>query len=109
MEAIKDLNIPHIVGGVFPTAAPQVCIENGLINVIGIGEGESILPAFAEAVRLERDLDSIPGTWVKSQGAIRKTRGRRSWISKLLSLTSRCLIRPGLTDRWEEQSSEQFP
>lgn len=72
MEAIKDLDIPHIVGGVFPTAAPQVCIENDLINVIGIGEGESILPAFAEAVRLERDLDSIPGTWVKSQGAIQK-------------------------------------
>jgi len=28
MEAIKNFHIPHIVGGVYPTAAPDICINN---------------------------------------------------------------------------------
>ena len=43
MEAIKNYDIPHIVGGVYPTAAPNICINNELINIIGVGEGEKLL------------------------------------------------------------------
>ena len=38
MEVIKDENIPQIVGGPFPTASPDLCINNDLINMVGIGE-----------------------------------------------------------------------
>ncbi len=72
MSAIKEYEIPHLVGGVFPTAAPEVCIENDLINMIGIGEGEKIVVDVAEAIRLNQGIESIPGTWVKSEGGIKK-------------------------------------
>ncbi len=74
MDTIKDKEIPHLVGGVFPTAAPQVCISNELINAIGIGEGESILPDFAEAIRLNKDRTTVPGTWCKTSTGITKNR-----------------------------------
>jgi radical SAM superfamily enzyme YgiQ (UPF0313 family) len=72
MSAIKDYNIPHLVGGVFPTAAPEVCIENDLIKMIGIGEGEQIIIDVSEAIRTNKRIESIPGTWVKSNGKIIK-------------------------------------
>jgi radical SAM superfamily enzyme YgiQ (UPF0313 family) len=70
MEAIKSYDIAHIVGGVYPTAAPEVCINNELINVIGIGEGEKIIVDVAEAFRLGDSLDEVPGVWHKSNGKI---------------------------------------
>lgn len=72
MDAIRDLGIPHLVGGVFPTAASQICIDNDLIDMIGIGEGEQIIVDVAEAIRLNASIESIPGTWVKSHGKIIK-------------------------------------
>jgi len=72
MDAIKDEGIPHLVGGVFPTAAPEVCIDNDLIEMIGIGEGEQIIIDVCEAVRLYKGIESIPGTWVKTDGGIIK-------------------------------------
>ena len=72
MEEIKHCEIPHIVGGVFPTAAPEICINNELINLIGIGEGEKIIVDVAEAVRQNKSLDGIPGIWYKDEGKIIK-------------------------------------
>ncbi len=72
MEAIKDLNIPHLIGGVYPTAAPEICINNELINIIGIGEGEKIIVDVSEAVRLNESLNEIPGIWYKEEGKIIK-------------------------------------
>ena len=73
MDAIKDLNIPHLVGGVFPTMAPSECIEAPEINMIGLGEGELSVAEVAEAVRTGQPLDSIPGTWLKlPDGTVKK-------------------------------------
>lgn len=67
LEVIAEFDIPHIVGGVFPTAAPEVCIANPQINLIGIGEGETTVVSVAEAVRQNASLSEIPGTWFKDQ------------------------------------------
>ena len=72
MGAIKNFDIPHIVGGVYPTAAPDICINNELINIIGIGEGEKIIVDVAEAIRLSNSLNQIPGIWYKDKGQIIK-------------------------------------
>jgi len=83
LESIDHLNIPHIVGGVFPTAAPKVCIENKLINMIGIGEGEKIIVDVAEAFRLRKSLKDIPGIWYKDNGElIKNPRGPLENINK---------------------------
>ena len=72
MEAIKNYDIPHIVGGVYPTAAPNICINNELINILGVGEGEKIIIDMSEAIRLNNSLYEIPGIWFKDNGEIIK-------------------------------------
>ncbi len=77
LEAVEDLNIPHIVGGVFPTAAPERCIAEDAIKMIGIGEGETIIEHLSEAIQQGAPIDGIPGTWVKTTGGevVRNPRG----------------------------------
>lgn len=63
LKSVDHLNIPHLVGGVFPTAAPQVVINNKHVKSIGIGEGEEIILNMSEAIRQGFDYTKIPGTW----------------------------------------------
>lgn len=63
LGAVKDLDIPHVVGGVFPTHAQERCFDFPEIKMIGLGEGETIVREVAEAVRLARPLHNIAGTW----------------------------------------------
>jgi len=70
MNSINDLNIPHIVGGVFPTAAPEKCMEFDDINLIGLGEGENTIIEFSEAIRNGQSLNNISGTWYKDHRGI---------------------------------------
>jgi len=74
MNAVKDLNVPHIVGGVYPTAAPEMCMENELINCIGLGEGENIIIDLAEAIRTEKPYSEVPGIWYKKDGNVIKNK-----------------------------------
>ena len=74
LRVVADLDIPHIFGGVFPTAAPEVCIAFPEVNLIGIGEGETTVVAVAEAVRRGAPLSGISGTWFKDeQGKVERT------------------------------------
>jgi anaerobic magnesium-protoporphyrin IX monomethyl ester cyclase len=74
MQAIADLKIPHLVGGVFPTMAPEECIAAPEIDLIALGEGEKTVKAVGEAVRTGQPLNGIPGTWLKNpDGSIEKT------------------------------------
>lgn len=74
LRAVEELAIPHLVGGVFPTMAPETCIEAPEITMIGLGEGETSIVAVSEALRLDKPLTGIPGTWHKSgDGTIVKT------------------------------------
>jgi len=72
MGSIKHLDIPSIVGGVFTTASPEVCINNELINMIGLGEGENTIIEVSEAIRLNKSFKNIKGIWYKSKGKIIK-------------------------------------
>lgn len=65
LGAIADLNIPHVVGGVFPTHAKDRCFDFPEIRMIGLGEGETIVREVAEAVRQGLPLHNIPGTWYR--------------------------------------------
>jgi len=73
MRQIEDIEVPHILGGVFPTAAPARCFEYPEIDFIAIGEGERTILDISEAVRTSASLDNIAGTWRKLEdGSIRK-------------------------------------
>ena len=73
LKAVQDLNIRHLIGGVFPTYAPERCFEYKEINMIGLGEGENVIVEVAEAVRLSKPLHNIIGTWSRdSEGVIHR-------------------------------------
>ena len=85
MEQISDLDIPHLVGGVYPTAAPENCIGNDLITCIGLGEGEHIILDMAEAVRCGKDYKRINGIWFKDKSTgeiVKNPRGPLVAINK---------------------------
>ena len=74
LRVSAKFDVPHIVGGVFPTAAPDVCLSFEEVNAIGIGEGEEILKACIKAIEQDRDFDGIQGVWSKtSDGQIIKS------------------------------------
>jgi len=73
LNAVRNLKIPHIVGGVFPSNARERCFDFPEIDVIGIGEGETIVRKMAEAVREGRSTRDVPGTWCRDEnGGIHK-------------------------------------
>ena len=73
LRAVEDLDVPHLVGGVFPTNAPERCFEFPEIKMIGLGEGERSVVEVAEAVRLGKSLNNIQGTWHRdAEGAIHR-------------------------------------
>ena len=73
LECIKDLNIPTLLGGVFPTSAPEECFKSPLVNFIGLGEGETTIVLVAEAIRKNQTLHNILGTWFRDKsGKIHK-------------------------------------
>jgi len=72
IESVADINIPHLVGGVFPTAAPERCLQEEVIKVIALGEGEKTIEEYCESIRTNENL-SIRGTWLKkADGSIIK-------------------------------------
>ena len=73
LDSIKERNIPHIVGGVFVTAAPEKTISYSQINMIGIGEGENTILEVAKRLREGRGVDDVPNVWIKkSDGRVIK-------------------------------------
>jgi anaerobic magnesium-protoporphyrin IX monomethyl ester cyclase len=69
----KHPHIKSIVGGVFPTMAPDEVIADPNIEIISEGEGEKVIPQFCEAVRNSEPYDSIKGTRIKmADGLIKK-------------------------------------
>ena len=67
LDAVVDLNIPHLVGGVYPTAVGEKCFEFLSINNIAQGEGEPIVVEFSEKVRKGQPYDDVAGTLCRDQ------------------------------------------
>ena len=74
LAVVNDQKISHLIGGVFPTMAPDICIKNDQVQMIAPGEGEESIIKVSEAVRNNISLEDIPGTWLKKEnGKIIKT------------------------------------
>ena len=80
MEIINELrdyklknNIPVIAGGVFPTFAPEICIEEDLIDMVCVGEGENALLDLTKRIQNKiTDFSNITNLWVKTKKGIIK-------------------------------------
>lgn len=65
LDAVKDAEIPHIVGGVFITAAPEVALSFPQVQMVGRGEGEETILDVAERVRRGNSCEDVPNVWLK--------------------------------------------
>ncbi len=55
-----------VIGGVFATFAPDLCIKHSEIDIVCRGEGEDALRILCERLDNNQDYSNIPNLWVKS-------------------------------------------
>ena len=67
-----EKKIPVIVGGVFPTFAPEICIKNDLVDVVCVGEGEEALIEICKRVKNKEKISKITNCWIKNGNEIEK-------------------------------------
>ena len=72
LEYIKDLDIPHIVGGVFTSSAPEVAMKKPVIQMIGVFEGERTVVEIVTRIKNKQNFENIKGTWIKTKLGIQK-------------------------------------
>lgn len=72
MSSVRDLGVPHVLGGVFPTYAPEVAIEFKEVDVICVGESEDVVVPLVEKLKARETVENLPGIWVKTKDGISK-------------------------------------
>jgi len=67
IDKISDLNIPHIVGGVFPINAPEICLNHPSIQTICRYEGEYVVRDVIHRFQKNLPWDDVRGIWTKTK------------------------------------------
>jgi len=60
---IKDMNIPLVWGGIYPTINPKDCIKH--FDIVCRGEGEHAALELAQKLIKKQSINKIPNLWVK--------------------------------------------
>ena len=72
LQEIKDYkiknNVPTIVGGVFATFAPEICIKEKLVDLVCVGEGEHALLDLCYKIEKKEDYSDVTNCWIKTTG-----------------------------------------
>lgn len=94
VEATRDLGVPNVFGGVFPTFAPQLVMKHDEVDMVCIGEGEEPLKELASAIAKGEDFSLVPGLWVRCQTGdiIKNAPGKPVDINKLPPITDIALF-----------------
>lgn len=72
LRRIRHLKIPVIMGGVFPTFAPELALSYDEIDMVCIGEGEQALLELCDHMEKGLSCDDIKNIWIKKGDSIRK-------------------------------------
>jgi len=64
---IKKRKIPVIVGGVFPTFAPDLVIAYDLVDMVCVGEGEEALIELCYLIGKKLKYENVTNLWVKTE------------------------------------------
>lgn len=59
----KDLGIPVVWGGVYPTIAPEECLAHA--DMVCRGDGEELVVELMRRFSGKEDLSGLPGLWIK--------------------------------------------
>ena len=74
MERVRHHNIPSIIGGIFPTVAPEKCFQYDVVDVVGIGEGETTIVDFMEYINARKSIRDVRGIWYRDSSGIVKNK-----------------------------------
>jgi len=77
-------NTPVLVGGVFPTFAPEICVKEKLVDLVCVGEGENALLDLCKKIENKEDYSDVTNLWVKKNGKLLK----KNPISKPVDINS---------------------
>jgi len=73
IEATRDLGVPNIFGGVFPTFAPELVMDHEAVDMACVGEGENGLVDLADCLAGGQDYSGVTNLWVRlSDGGINR-------------------------------------
>lgn len=72
IQRTVKLNIPTLLGGVFPTFAPELVMSYPEVDMVCVGEGEYVIAELCERMDKKIKYDDIPGLWVKNNGTIKR-------------------------------------
>lgn len=72
LEVAGKFDMPVIAGGVFVTFSPEKVIENDVIDIVCIGEGEEALIELCNKLSEGKDYSGIKNLWVKKNNNIKK-------------------------------------
>ncbi|UCG69089.1 MAG: B12-binding domain-containing radical SAM protein [Thermoplasmata archaeon] len=72
-NSLKDeFNLPIMVGGAYPTIAPERIIKTKGVDMVVRGEGENVLIKLFENMEKKKPINEIRGVWLKENGRIYK-------------------------------------
>jgi len=78
LEKIHDRNIPHILGGIFCTSAPEIALSSPYVKVVARHEGERTVLQAINCLKEGRPITDIDGIWHKDDdGKIVKKRPQK--------------------------------
>lgn len=73
LDSIADKNIPHILGGMMPTNAPEIVIDYPSVKILARHEGEITVIEAIKCLKENAPLTDIKGLWWKdSNGTVHK-------------------------------------
>lgn len=72
LKHVRHYKIPTIVGGVFPTFAPEKAISYDCIDMVCVGEGENVLLELCKRMSNGKEYCNVPGLWTKTKTGIEK-------------------------------------
>jgi len=73
LGSIRDLGIPHVLGGVFATCAPDLAISYDEIDIVCVGEAEEVIVPLVNNLCSKKKISNLPGLWVKNKNKIEKS------------------------------------
>lgn len=72
LKEAAHLKIPTLVGGAFPTFAPELVLSYPEVDMACIGEGEHLIAELCERMDKGKSYDDIPGLWIKKGDYIKR-------------------------------------
>jgi radical SAM superfamily enzyme YgiQ (UPF0313 family) len=68
--------LPIVWGGWFPSVTPEMYLESGIADVVGLGQGELTFRDVVKAIDAGESLENVPGLAIKRDGKVHYTAHR---------------------------------